>query len=263
MADAVTTSTYLSGQGVLLLGDKDPADATKNTGLRPVGNVSALTLGIETTEFEHKESQTGARGIDLTLVTEISATLTMTMESIDRENLALALYGTSTAVAGSTVTDEFVGALSASWDDSLWFDLAHVKISAVTVDRVTGGAATLVEDDDYEVNYETGSIRFISGGTNTVVVGDDFLVDYTYASYENVDALTQGDAPIRWGRFEGLNTASGSNPVVVNVYRLATKPLAELALINEEIAQMEVEASVLLEPAITSGSKYFDIKYIK
>ena len=75
-----TVSKYFSGQGVVLLGDRDPTTG-KGSGFMPVGNVSDLKIDIGTSSIEHKESQSGARGIDLRLTTEIKATVSMSMES--------------------------------------------------------------------------------------------------------------------------------------------------------------------------------------
>src|SRR4051812_42166381 len=92
---------YYSGQGVVMIGTRDPVTGAPQ-GLIPVGNVSDLKISISTNVIEHKESQTGQRGIDLRLTTETKAQLSMTMENFNSYNLGLALRGTSTKVAGGT-----------------------------------------------------------------------------------------------------------------------------------------------------------------
>ncbi len=70
MTTSCTTNQYFSGQGSLLLETRSVAGAAE--GFVPVGNVPELTLAFDTTTFEHKESCTGSRGIDLELIQETS-----------------------------------------------------------------------------------------------------------------------------------------------------------------------------------------------
>src|SRR2546426_566350 len=98
---------YYSGQGVVLVGDRD-ATTGKPIGLIPVGNVSDLKIAIATTVVEHKESQTGQRGIDLRLTTETKANLSMTMQNFLASNLATALRGAAATIASGSVTAEAI-----------------------------------------------------------------------------------------------------------------------------------------------------------
>lgn len=254
MTNSCLTNQYFSGQGSVLIATKDPVTGEPE-GFRPVGNVSALTIGVETTVFQHKESCTGTRGIDKEIVQEVIVTIAMTMESIDDENLALALYGTTAAIVGASPTDELVTA-----HHDLWVALEHIKVSAVVVGDDAVPTITYVLGVDYELNEETGSIKVLSTGaiTDLQVV----FVDYTHAGYDQIEAIISSAAPERWLRFEGLNTADGDNPVVIDIYKGSIQPLAELALINEELAEMVVEASALTDPTRITGSQYFTVRQI-
>jgi hypothetical protein len=253
MTTADETSNYLSGQGVLLLATKDGTTGEPDSGFRAVGNVSALAIGNEVTDFEHKESQSGIRAIDLTLITEISVNVTFTMESLISENLALALKGTAADVAASSVSNE----AAVAYHD-LWTPTEFINISALVVTN-TGGIVTYTIVTDYEVDLAAGAVRVLSTGTITDTQTIEF--DYSYAIQETVDALTVSANPQRWARFHGLNTADVDNPVIVDIYKMEVTPLAELALINDEIAQMEVESTALSDATRVSGSKFFKITH--
>lgn len=255
MADACITSEYFSGQGALLLAERDAGGVP--TGFREVGNVSALTVGIETTEFEHKESCTGVRGIDLTIVQELAATATFTMESLSKENLSLALFGSDSAVAAGSVADE----IKKGYHD-LWTALDYINITTATL--VVGNDATptitYTEGTDYEVDLKAGAIKVLS--TGAISDAQDLYFDYDYSAQENIQALTSGSKPVRYARFQGLNTADSDKPFVVDMFKMQVAPLAELALINDEIAQMEVETELLSDALQTTASKYFQIKKV-
>jgi len=253
MANACVQSQYFSGQGAVLLADRD-ASGNPTGGFTPVGNVSALTLGVETTTYQHKESCSGARGVDLEIVQEISVSMSMTMESLSKENLALALYGTESLVSAGTVTDEAITAVV-----DKWVGLNYINISSVVVTDSTG-TTTYTEGTDYEVNAAAGSIKVLSAGS--IADGDSLLVDYSYTDQDAIEAVTSGTPPIKWVRFEGLNTADTDKPVVIDLYKVSVQPLAELALIGDEITQMAVEAKVLSDSTKTTGSKYFKIRKV-
>lgn len=165
MATWEPVNYYYSGQGVVLIGERDSTGKPK--GLLPVGNVSDLKIAVATSVLEHKESMTGARGIDLRLTTETKATLSMTLENFNNNNLALALRGTASLNPGGTATAEvlklYAGAV---------VPLAHANLTSIT--NVKSGAAagtpvtlTAYTNDttpwDYKVNLGSGSILLNDG----------------------------------------------------------------------------------------------------
>lgn len=254
MTDSCVANEYFSGQGSVLIATKNNSTGDPE-GFVPVGNVSALTLGIETTIFEHKESCTGVRGIDKEIVQEIKVSVAMVLESINKENLALALYGTEAIITGTSVSDEEI---IAQFDK--WTRLDNIKVSAVIVGDDAIPTTTYVLGTDYELNAESGSILVLSTGSITDL--DIIFIDYTFATYDNIEGLISSAAPERWIRFEGLNTADSDKPVVIDIYKMSMKPLAELALINEELAEMAIEGGALSDATRAIGSKYFTIKKV-
>ena len=259
MADHSVTSKYFSGQGVVMLATRDVSGNAE--GFVPVGNVSGLTLGISTTDFEHKESQTGARGVDLVITQEIGLTLSMVMESIDAANMALAMQGTASDVPSGTgvaltITAAKLGKIH---------DLGFLSVSNVVI-QDDGDLITYVEGDNYILNEATGSIRIMTaaeqttaGAVASIAEDDELHVVFDNAAAKQLDALN-AVKPERWLRFEGLNTADNNEPVVVDIFKGQIQPLAELALINEELSQMTVDVKALADLTKVSGSKYYRIR---
>lgn len=239
---------YFSGQGVVLLAERDPANG-KPKGFVAVGNVSALALSVATSVLEHKESHTGQRGTDLRLTTETKVTLSMTMENFVAENLARVSRGTTTKVATGSVTGEAL-----KFYPGMVVPLAHIKVSAVVINNA---GTPLVAGTDYEVNEEAGSIKF-AASVATLTEGAALTANYTYADQYKVDALTLGAKEL-YMRFEGLNTAEENAPVVVEVFKFSTDPFQELALIADNVQSFVLEGSVLADGFRTTGSKYFTV----
>lgn len=236
---------YYSGQGVVLLAPRNE-DGTPGA-FRPVGNVSSLVITVETSVLEHKESQTGQRAIDLRLTTETKCKLAITMENFIAENLADSLRGTSTDVAAGT-------AVAGTVDGGEIGEISSLGVIGLTAATLTG----MVLNTDYEINLDAGTVKWLTDqSANTGIV-----TSLTYAAHKRVDALTVAAEEL-YMRFEGLNTADGNKPVIVEVFKFSTDPLKELALISDGVQQFVLEGNVLADPLQTSGSKFFVTKMLR
>lgn len=212
---------YYSGQGVVLIGERDATGKPK--GLVAQGNVPALSIGIETSVIEHKESQTGQRGIDLRLTTETKATLKMTLENFIGETLALALRGDQTVKKAGAVVAEALKLYNGKV-----LPLANVKLSSVVVKR---GATTLTAytNDatpyDYKLNSEAGSIKMndgsvvalaglTTGGTapTAITVGNPTVITVANTAvvgdYAAFSGFTGADAALVNGKAHKITVAS-------------------------------------------------------
>jgi hypothetical protein len=214
-----------------------------------------LAIAVQT--FDHKESCSGSRGIDYSKATEVAVTLTFDFENFSKENVGMATVGESLELAAGTVTDQPVKLF-----EGLWQAMPHVAINTVVVTSVDG-ATTYTEDTDYVVNPESGSIMGVAGGAIDAA-GVDVLVDYAFAKQDKVEALTNTSSPDRYFRFEGLNTAGDvTKPVIIDLFKVNTQPLADWALVNDELASGSITAKVLSDPSRTSGSKFFTVRSVK
>lgn len=250
-------SYYYSGQGVVMLAEYDSSNNL--TGYRAIGNVSALSIGIETTRTEHRESQTGARGIDRVITTEVNATVSMTVEHFIQENLALGLYGSTAAVAAATGSTVAAGTKTLGTIEAL----PAIGVSNVVVASASP-AATYEEGKNYRLNAAAGSIYWFTTEEQTAANATNMLADntsvtitYDAGAHNVLQGLESSVAPVRALRFEGLNTVESNASVVVEIFRFETAPLAEYALINEEISNIELTGNALADNNRTTGSRYF------
>lgn len=119
-----------------------------------------------------------------------------------------------------------------------------------------GGAATVTTD--YLVNAEVGSILIVDGGGIPDVegAGSNIHIDYTFAAHTTVQAFNAGKTN-QWLRFEGVNTARGNKPVVVNIFKFSPKPLNEQSLIGDGITQIVMEGTALADTTRPAGQSQF------
>ena len=251
---AQIATEYFMGQGMVFIGTKD-ATTGEPQGLRHLGNVTDLKTSLKTSVIELKESMTGTRGLAKRLTTEVGASFSATLESLNKENLGIALRGAATEVATGSVTKQTY----LVFKDSM-VALDHIGISAVSVyDEATGLVAYDVTDD-YLVNNNTISIP-ATGAIAALDSGDgvEVQISYTYAAQDKIEAFTEGEKEY-YLYFDGLNTADENKAVVVEIYKVAMDPLKELALINDKQAEIVFEGSCLLDSTRATGSKYFTVK---
>ena len=252
-------NTYYSGQGKFYVGDR--IDSTNLStdgvtfikqpdGLTALGNISALSIDIETTKYEHKESESGNRAVDLSIVQEKKGTFTMTLENVNGFNLALGLWGDSSVTTGTLIDDEEI---NSRFD--LPVPLANpniLSITSVADDAVP--TTTYTEGSDYTVDLVNGTITVLS--TGTITDGQLLFVTYTPNASTKVEAFTKTSQE-RWLRFNGLNTVDDSN-VVVDMFKCSFDPMTGYGLINEEIAALELTGNILLDDTqLSTASQFF------
>ena len=241
---------YYSGQGSLYVAERDTVSG-KPTGFVAVGNIPELSLDIEVTNYEHKESESGQRLVDLVLNKEKKGKFSFKLENLSLDNLALGVWGENIAVAGGTVVDEDV--VIPTGGKGRKYDLAHIKVSAVVVEDATG-ATTYVAGTDYILDADNGALTIPA--TSTIVAASTIHVSYTYAPYRRLDAFTNTVPPERYLRFEGINTVDGTK-VVVDIFRAQFDPLTGYGLLNEELGSVDMKGSILADTLRTSGSRFF------
>lgn len=251
-------NTYYSGQGSVYTSERDPTTGAP-LGFLAVGNVPELEISIEVTKYEHKESESGSRAVDLAIVQEKKGTFRMLVENVTLSNLAMGFWGAEDTVAAATdvEVEVTVPAALATTGAGLTIPIGASNVTAVTLhDTTAQGGTEYTLDDDFTLDAKYGTITFLVG-TGALAGGETVFVTYTTAADTvSMEAFTE-DSMERYVRFEGLNTIDGSDDVLVEMYKVQLDPIAGYQLINEEIAQLEITGSLLYDDKQTGTSKYF------
>lgn len=249
---------YYSGQGSLYMGNRN-ATTGRPEGLVAIGNVPTLEISIEVEKFEHKESETGNRTVDLTIIQEQNATFNMVVESFSTRNLALAFFGTESEVSGAAVVGEsatLYQPADASDTDPYKTPLAHINLNeaipVVVTDSLAGGRT---EGVDFEVDYKNGSIWPLAawGGP---ALPDVITIGYTHLGYPKMAAFTQTSVE-KYLRFEGINTVNNDG-VIVDIFRAEFDPSQAWPLINDEVGQLTLNGTIIQDTLNAGlGSDFF------
>lgn len=246
MAETFETK-YFSGQGPCFVAPRDANG--EPAGLQFIGDISQAELSPNIESAEIVENVTGSSGIGSSFTKRTEYQFSATLRSVKHDHLALAIQGSDTAKAGTSVTDEphvaYLGKFTR---------LEHNKVSAVTVTN-SAGAVTYVVNDDYIVHADEGMIEWVVGGD--ITDEQDVLIDYTYAAQHHVKA-----APANrdlYLVFAGMNRADNNKQTRCEIYKIKLDP-GVLGLIQEEHAEIPITGRVQIDSLRPAGDQFYSWK---
>lgn len=218
-----------------------------------VGDVASLQLQLSEQTQELREHSTGNRNRADVLATAVDMKGVLTLNEWITKNLLVGLFGAEDSETGATVAAETLPAALALGD---YVRLAHPLVSSVVVKDSAGTPATLTAGTDYEVaNDKTGLLHILgdlSAYTQPLTAG------YTYANYDSVAAFGV-QAPVRWLRFEGVNTTSQNQGQkwLVEVYMARFSPAKNLDLLMDNYGTIELDFQALYDSSKASDTKLY------
>ena len=165
------------------------------------------------------------------------ADFSVTLAEVNKDSLALALFGTSAALnqGSGTISDEVVTAKLGKW-----VELSKQNIAtAGFVVTNSGATVTYVLGTDYEVNYRLGMIRALTGGA--IADAASLKVDFTYnaISGTSISGATQNQLRAKF-RFDGVNFAD-QLPVVVNIWEAILTPDSAFDFLQSDFAEIALK----------------------
>ena len=204
------------------------------------GDVSSLEINVALQSVQHTESYSGNKGIARQFAISKALTVKATLHQLDTDSLAEQVYGASSIIAAGAVVAEPLPTVLAG-------DTVKLEFGGASALSIVDSAATpvVLAASNYVFDARFGSLDI-----NTVPAGavQPFKASYTRAAGKQVNMLTQAQ-PILLFRYEGINLAEGNAPVIVEIYRMATEPLQQLALINNDtkLSQSAVNLAGLID----------------
>lgn len=251
------SSDIVLGRGALFFALLD-STTRKPLGFRHLGNATAFALNVESETLEHFSSRAGVKTIDREIVLSQKCGVTLTLDEINFQNVALFLSGTATAGAANaarsaSVTDRLITAdayksfsyeLTNASGDRL-YDLGTTGLTVKSHASTLGSASTLVENTDYTVDRKWGTIHLLSTGS-THAEGNSLWFSYTSAGTEQlidqVDLMTQTSIS-GFLRFKLINAANSDKQQLLDLHSVTLKADGEMPLISDEFTTLTLTGS--------------------
>lgn len=244
-----------SGQGKVLIGARQN-DGTPGI-LRWIGNASVFRVAQNEDTVERKESYTGNRLPNRRMTRGRGGEITITFDEFSKENMAIALLGSNTAVAASAAVTNSPFPTGAIVGDTLV--MPRKNVSAVTIKDSTGAPKTLTAGVNYELDAFAGTIRLLDLTTGGAFV-QPFKADFTPGAVNVVGAFKLLSTEV-YVRMDGINTDDGSR-VICDVFRTRLSPSRQMDLINDDFNDFEVSGSVLadlLRQSSDAGGQFYSL----
>ena len=224
-------SDYYYGQGKLYLARRNTAGQALSW--RWVGDVSALNIELEFEEKKSRSSVGGRLGNSQRYLTALNGKVTSTWHDFSVENLQILFGANKINQAPNLYAQELLPEGIKSGDR---ISLIHQNIWGVSIN-------SLIYGKDFVVDNLWGVISFLS----TPLI-QPVIVDYQHSSNDFL-SLAGKNAEEFSLRYEGVNLAENSCPVLIEIYRVSLDPVSTMELINneEQLSGLETTASILYD----------------
>ncbi len=240
------------GSGKIKVAPFDSGDSFGARAYVDVGNTSAFQFSFSENKQELRDYRDPSGGVDASVSRIESVTGSMDLRHFTADNLAMALWGTTSVLAATAITDEahvcFLGK----------FVPTDRLIDTTVAPVVKKGAAT-VDTGDYTVT--AGGITFADTVTTSGLVDeDDITISYTPLAGNDIQSLINS-APNVSVFFEGINAVTGKY-ASVRMYKCKLGVAANIGLIGDDFGTLQVSFTVEKDETVTGTgtSKYFALQ---
>lgn len=219
----------------------------QNVPMRPIGNANELSFAIEQntiTQPEFRSPGGGARN-ELRRITNVTASITVF--DLSPENIAIAIYGDSTAIP-ATDTSKREEEVTAYKGGLVPLELTNP--TGVTVEPAAGGTA-YTPGDDYII--QAGGL-FIPEDSD-IANGAVIKVSYHHGDHHMIEALTNSGYEFE-ASFRGYNEAR-SKHFALDMWRLRFPPTQSLSWVGEQFATLQLSPSLLSDTSRPAGKSQF------
>lgn len=263
------TDDYNLGRGILYFA---PLVNSLPTAYRDLGNATEFTVTVETETLEHQSSRSGLRVTDKEVVVSTNVTVSITLDEINFENLALAFLGETAAFANTAVGAGFAEyEMISSVELGKWYDLKTsggvrvYNLDAADVDLDNGTDDTdLVAGTDYLLDAELGRVFFYETAT-AIEAGE--AVDITLAAgtagtIGEVKGLTTS-ATTGALKFISQNPAAGDAKTEYQVHSVSLKPEGDISLIGDDWTTLQLTGKVEANVIADADSPYITARTVE
>jgi hypothetical protein len=247
--------SYFSGQGKLSFAKLSP---TGTPGAFVwLGDMSDVSFTVDESKTDYQENYSGNRGVALTLSKNLVAKVSGKLLQFNRENYKLLMRGSVHSQAAGAVVDQVVGTATDVLAVGQKYSLGKVKIAATPAIQLVDSSPTpevLTLGTNFSLDAQTGMIEILSIAGGPYVM--PLIADFTAGVAESVNMFAGSNAEY-WLRFDGVNTAvSGYPKVIAEWYKCSPSVLKDLALINDDRAEVDIEFSVLSDTSKADSAEY-------
>lgn len=241
------TADYNLGRGIVYF-------ASLTNGLpgayRDLGNAPEFNISVEVETIEHQSSRQGLRVVDKEVVISQKVTLTITLDELNSENLALFFSGSQGTLTNPAVSAQTEFEMISSVELGRWYDIVDdsgvraynfTSTNAIDIDNGTDDT-NLVAGTDYTLDAEMGRIFFHSDAS-AIEAGEAvdvaWSLDAGNVNVNEVKALTTS-AVVGALKFISVNPAAADAKTEYQFHQVSLKADGDFSLIGDEFTTMQL-----------------------
>lgn len=244
-------SNSFIGSGKIKIADYASGSAFSNRQFRDVGNASIFQFAFSQDLKTLRDFQDPAGGIADTAIRLDVASGQIDLREFNVANLALALWGTTTALNTTAIVGEAGHFIKVNTF------MPTNRLINTSIAPVLKKGATVILTADYTVSK--AGITFNSTVTTGAVAdGDAITIDYTPVASADVQALIN-TAPNVSIMFEGINAVTGKY-ASVKIYKAKLGVPANLDFIGEDFGTLSLNFTAQKDTTVASAGKFLAIE---
>lgn len=266
-AGTPNTEDYNLGRGIVYFA---PLSNSLPGAYRDLGNAPEFNISIEVETVEHQSSREGLRTVDKEVVISQSVSLSVTIDELNFENLALFFSGGANSHTNASVAGFVEHQMITSASQGRWYDIVDSNNNrAYDVDVtdlvVEVGATPAVEGTDYTLDATMGRI-FVRTGSTVITEGSDVDVTLTAngsaADVDEVRALTQS-AVTGALKFISVNPAASDAKTEYQFHQVSLSAEGDFSLIGDEFTTMQLNGVAERNATADADSPTLTVRYPK
>lgn len=246
-------SDYNLGRGALYFASNDATTGLSGA-YRHLGNCPEFSVTLDVETLEHQSSLSGLKTTDKEVVVSQTMNLTLSLDEINFDNLALFLAGSNatghtniTSLSGNNVltSSATLGRYYDLYDDATGnrvYDIT-AKTDLSLLSDPGSSSVTLSEGTDYTVDLKMGRILILYNSPNTVASAP-IWVTYTatgtpIATIDQVEALTTTSVAGSL-KFISQNPTDADHQTEWQFHQVSLKAEGDLSLIGDDWTVMQL-----------------------
>lgn len=258
MATSPNTENYTLGKGIVFFNELNKTNGLY-MGERDLGNAPAFAFSVALEKLEHFSSRGGLKAKDKEVISQITPSVTFTLDEINEDNVAmlsLAEVASVTQTAGPVVDEPHVA------HPGKRIKVNGRAITSITVSKA-GGTPTYVGGQDYVIDTalkddKIGRIYIKTAAEGgSIVEGDNLVIDYTKGAitYKVIKAFKK-TAIEGMLRFVSANPQGGD--MELQVWRVSLTPSGDTSLIGDDWSTLGFTGEILKDEAGHPDSPYME-----
>lgn len=230
------------GRGVLYFDRFGTGDTS--TGELDLGEASNLSLSLDTTTKEHTSKRSGLAVTTKSIIDKLTTGGTFTLDEYSRENLTLALFGSSAKLdqTATSVSNEEVFVRKGRW----------VKLRKRNVSSVVIQGKTI--NTDYKVDGPTGRIYFndVAGWTEAQTITVDYSAGTT--ALDTVRAFTVSEVR---GSMRFISSNASGPDYELEIWKCSIKPAGNIDFLSDDWGKIQFNVSIEKDETNHPNEPYF------